>query len=51
MNKIWLKYLMPLHIPIAVETAAFLPFDIPCVTTKILSGPGAIVSNMDAPRE
>jgi hypothetical protein len=41
---------MPLHIPQAVKTAALLPRAIPWVTTNRLSGPGAKVRAMEAPR-
>jgi hypothetical protein len=35
----------------AVMMAGFLPRAIPCVITNRLSGPGAIVRAMDAPRK
>lgn len=43
--------LMPLHMPSAVVTAAFLPLDMPWATTNVLSGPGAMVRATDAPRK
>ena len=42
---------MPLHIPQAVTMAARRPRANPWVTTKMLSGPGAMVRAMEAPRK
>ncbi len=43
--------LMPLHMPRAVTMAGLRPRAIPCVKTKILSGPGATVSATEALRK
>ena len=44
---VWM--LTPLHIPSAVTMAALRPQVIPWVMTKMLSGPGEIVSANEAP--
>jgi hypothetical protein len=43
--------LTPLHSPSALMIADFRPREIPCVMTKVISGPGAKVRATDAPRK
>lgn len=35
--------------PHAVAIPSFLPYEMLCAITKILSGPGAIINNKDTP--